>query len=144
MFFGLHLVGAFCNLIFPPPSSILVKNFFWCFFVLLQLFLSECFLGVLLETGCLSSVVESAWDLCQYYFLCNTICYKDGPACFSYSVQLSCSCAQKFAAILAYWVEQLNTLVLSVVMFSCWKMLQMRMPNVCALAISCLVAGRSC
>jgi len=24
-------------------------------------------------------------------FLCNTICYKDGPACFSYSVQLSCS-----------------------------------------------------
>lgn len=115
MFFGLHLVGAFCNLIFPPPlSSILVKNFFWCFFVLLQLFLSECFFGgsfgdwMLVKCGreCLGlvSVIGMYYFLC-IDFLCNTICYKDGPACFSYSVQLSCSCAQKFAAILAYWVE---------------------------------------
>jgi hypothetical protein len=28
-------------------------------------FCQSIFLGVLLETGCLSSVVESAWDLCQ-------------------------------------------------------------------------------
>ncbi len=72
-------------------------------------FCQSVFFWVLLETGCLSSVVESESlglvSVIGKYFVCNTISYKDGPACFSYSVQLSCSRAQKFAAILAYWVE---------------------------------------
>ncbi len=113
MFFGLHSAGAFCNLIFPPPpSSILFKKSFWCFCVAAIVSVSVFFLGsfgdwMLVKCGreCLGLV-----SVIGMYFLCidflrNTICYKDGPACFSYSVQLSCSRAQKFAAILAYWVE---------------------------------------